>query len=102
MNQRNKENIHMANLQVKDIDDSLYNSLKQRAASERRSVSQEVVLIIEKYLSSPDQFDKNPTKDFLQLSGSWIDEKSADEIINDIQTSRKNSSRFENGNELFD
>ena len=89
----------MANLQVKDIDDSLYNSLKQRAALERRSVSQEVVLIIEKYLSSPDQFDKNPTKDFLQLCGCWIDEKSADEIINDIQTSRKNSLRFENENE---
>ncbi len=92
----------MANLQVKDIDDSLYNLLKQRATLERRSVSQEVVLIIEKYLSSPDQFDKNPTKYFLQLCGCWIDEKSADEIIEDIQTSRKNSLRFENENELFD
>ena len=92
----------MANLQVKDIDENLYNSLKRRAALEKRSVSQEVVLIIEKYLSSPEQFQKNPTKEFLQMAGSWIDNRSAEEIIDDIQKNRENSARFGDNRELFD
>jgi plasmid stability protein len=92
----------MANLQVKDIDDKLYNSLKERAAMEKRSVSQEVVLIIQKYLSTPEQFHKNPTKEFLQMAGSWTDDRSAEEIVLEIQRSRENSDRFEKSNELFD
>jgi plasmid stability protein len=92
----------LANLQVKDIDDQLYRSLKERAALEKRSVSQEVVLIIERYLSAPDQFHKNPTKEFLQLAGSWTDDRAAEEIIKDLRKARVNSDRFENENELFD
>ncbi|MEW5814047.1 MAG: antitoxin, partial [Spirochaetota bacterium] len=37
----------MANLQVRDIDDRLYTVLKQRARAKHRSLSQEVVHIIE-------------------------------------------------------
>jgi plasmid stability protein len=92
----------LANLQVKDIDDRLYNSLKQRAAIEKRSVSQEVILIIEKYLAAPEQFQRSPTKEFLQLTGSWTDDRSAEEIILDIRQSRENSTRFEGENELLD
>ena len=46
-------------------------------------------------------FDKNPTDEFLKLAGSWEDERSAEEIIADIKTSRRNSSRFGENNELF-
>jgi len=46
----------MAILQVRDIDDRLYSLLKLRAKSENRSVSQEVISIIEKYLSNPALF----------------------------------------------
>ena len=43
----------MAILQVRDIDNNLYESLKSRAKREKRSVSQEVIKIIEDYLAQP-------------------------------------------------
>ena len=89
----------MANLQVKDIDDKLYNALKFLAKREHRSVSQEVVRIIEVYLQN-NQIDKNSTEEFLKLSGSWEDDRSTDEIISDIYNSRSKSKRFKNG--IFD
>ena len=92
----------MANLQVRDIDDKLYESLRTIATSEKRSISQEVVHILEKYLSIPGLFEQNPTDEFLKLSGSWEDNRSADEIIDDIRNNRKNSNRFGSANELFD
>ncbi len=33
----------MANLQIKGIDDELYNEIKKLAASEKRSISQQVL-----------------------------------------------------------
>jgi plasmid stability protein len=92
----------MANLQVKDIDDRLYESIRAFAKSEKRSISQEVVHILEKYLSQPKSFDLNPTDEFLQLAGSWEGDKNAEEIISEIRENRRNSSRFGNANELFD
>lgn len=92
----------MANLQVKDIDDKLYNSIRQLAIDEKRSISQEVVYILQRYLSIPNSFKKNPTDDFLELAGSWQDDRSADDIISDMRDSRRNSTRFGNDNELFD
>ena len=55
----------MAILQVRDIDDRLYSSLKLTAKNENRSVSREVISIIEKYLSNPALFKSNPTKEFV-------------------------------------
>ncbi len=43
----------MAVFQVKDIDDKLYESLKSMAKQKRRSMSQQVVKIIEIYLANP-------------------------------------------------
>jgi len=92
----------MANLQVKDIDDNLYKSIRKLATSRKRSISQEVVLILEKYLSQPSSFDTNPTDEFLNLAGSWKDNRKAEEIIADIKKSRRNSARFGMTDELFD
>jgi len=92
----------MAILQVRDIDDRLYSSLKTLAKLENRSLSQEVISILEKYLSNPVVFKNNPTREFLSLSGSWADERKADEIIKDIKKNRRNSKRFEAQNVLFD
>ncbi|MFP4378395.1 MAG: FitA-like ribbon-helix-helix domain-containing protein [Spirochaetales bacterium] len=92
----------MANLQVRDIDDRLYESLRERATREKRSISQEVVLILEKYLSRPTAFDVNPTDEFLSLFGAWSDDRPADEIIAGIRSSRRNSSRFEGEDRVFD
>jgi plasmid stability protein len=82
MQRKKKE---MANLQVRDIDNGLYQSLKNRALKERRSISQEVIYILEKYLARPKSMDVNPTKEFLQLSGSWEDDRSAEEIVASIR-----------------
>lgn len=92
----------MAILQVRDLDDKLYSSLKTIAKKENRSISQEVITILEKYISNPSLFDTNPTKDFLSLSGSWDDNRSSEEIIKSIKKNRKNSKRFDSENALFD
>ena len=92
----------MAILQVRDIDDRLYSSLKAIAKSENRSISQEVISIIEKYLSNPSIYKSNPTREFIALSGAWEDERSADEIIDSIRKSRNNSKRFKSENVIFD
>ena len=90
----------MANLQVKDIDDTLYEALRALAKRENRSISQEVITILKKYLSNPSIIDRNITDEFLKLSGSWDDNRTSAEIIDDIYKSRNNSNRFKNG--IFD
>lgn len=92
----------MANLQVRDIDNSLYQALKNHASREKRSISQEVIHILEKYLSCPKLLDSNPTEAFLRLSGSWEDDRSAEDIVASIRDGRTESSRFTPRNELFD
>ncbi len=92
----------MAILQVRDLDDRLYSSLKSIAKSENRSISQEVISIIEKYLSNPHTFSSNPTREFISLSDSWDDNRNADEIMDSIRKSRKISKRFSSDNVIFD
>lgn len=92
----------MAILQVRDIDDRLYLLLKEVAKKKNRSLSQEVISILEKYLSNPIIFNKNPTHSFLALSDSWNDNRTAAEIIDDIRSNRKNSLRFGNKTDVFD
>jgi plasmid stability protein len=82
----------MAILQVRDIDDRLYDSLKQKAQSDNRSISQEVIAILETYLSNPNNHIINSTRELLKLS--WDDNKNADEIINDLINDRKNKRSF--------
>ena len=86
----------MAVLQVRNMDDMLYETLGRRAAMENRSISQQVIEIIQRYLSSPDSFNTTcPDDAMLSLIGSWEDDRSADEIIADIRNSRtKNTHRF--------
>lgn len=68
----------MAILQIKGIEESFYNEIKALAASENRSVSQEVLYLLKHYLASGNQIRKNktPAQVLLELSGSWIDSKS--------------------------
>lgn len=90
----------MAILQVRDIDERLYSSLKDLAKRENRSITQEVIFILEKYLANPNRFHSNSTRDFLSLS--WEDAESANTIIKNIRSSRENSNRFKTTNVLFD
>ena len=92
----------MATLQVRDIDDRIYNALKQRARSRHRSLSQEVAHIIEDYLSQPIADCKKQSELLLELSGSWEGPETAAEIIQTIRNSRVESRRFRKTNGLFD
>ena len=85
----------MAILQVRNMDDKLYEKLRRRAASENRSISQQAVEIIQRGLDTePESFGWRDDA-VLALAGSWEDDRSADEIIRDIYQSRKSSRRRE-------
>lgn len=92
----------MATLQVRDIDDRLYQYLRTSAKLQNRSISQEVITIIQKHLNAPQNSPKNATLEFLALSGAWKDERTADDIISDIKTHRTPSDRFGENNGVFD
>jgi plasmid stability protein len=77
----------MAVLQVRNMDDGLYEALGRRAAMENRSISQEVVAIIQSYLSTPGNF-KCADDAVLNLAGTWEDRRSAKEIAGDIRKHR--------------
>ena len=84
----------MATLQVKGMDDALYEGLKRRAELQHRSVSQEVVHLIESHLGAPGSRSgpESATEAFLKLAGVWSegDEVSAEEAIAGIRESRVN------------
>ena len=92
----------MAILQVRDIDEHLYDALKSAARSENRSISQEVIVILRKYLANPAVFQTSPTCEFLSLAGSWSDKRTADDVIADIRKQRRRGKRFGENRALFD
>ena len=92
----------MATLQVRDIDDRLYEALRTISKQKHRSISQEVIHIIEEYLSTPQRDLPQQTDALLALSGAWESSETAEEIIETIRTSRINTSRFPQSNGLFD
>ncbi len=89
----------MANLQIKGIDDNLYERLKAMAASENRSVSQQVLYLVKSYLAKGKKIDEKKTSAqiLLELSGSWDDSRSSADIIEEIRKGRKNSRKLEQG-----
>lgn len=92
----------MAILQVRDVDDMLYQTLKDRAHQQHRSLSQEVVYIVEEYLSRPPIDAKSQSEMFLQLSGAWQGPETVKQIITSIRRSRVKSRRFRKINGLLD
>ena len=92
----------MAILQVRDIDDRLYETLKTKAKQDNRSLSQEVISILERFLANPFHFDRSPTQDFLSLSGGWVDERKTEEIIAETMQRKQKHSRFDTEHGLFD
>ena len=92
----------MAMLQVRDMDDRLYDKLRLAAKLDNRSISQQVVTILQSYFTSVPVGPKNATEEFLKLAGSWEDARNTEEIIDDIYSARVNSSRFEVADGIFD
>ncbi|MBU0728293.1 MAG: antitoxin [Proteobacteria bacterium] len=86
----------MATLQVRSIDDQLYEALGKLAARDHRSISQEVVAILKEYLSQPVRHTTATTTDeFLSLCGTWKGDRSAEEIADEIRAHRQSATRFQ-------
>ena len=86
----------MAILQIKGIDDALYLRLKQMAAADSRSVSQEVLHLTKEYMARRETqaVDATSAKALLELAGSWEDDRDAAEIAREIRAARRNSDRL--------
>jgi plasmid stability protein len=78
----------MAILQVRSIDKDLYTALGRRAALENRSISQEVIEIIKRYLATPVTRKAAADEEALGLAGSWEDSRSEKEIAGAIRKDR--------------
>jgi plasmid stability protein len=89
----------VANLQIKGIDDGLYEELKGMAAREGRSMSQQVLFLVKEYLARKHHMArvKTPAETLLELSGSWSDDREAEEIIANIKDVRRNSRKLQEG-----
>jgi hypothetical protein len=89
----------MANLQIKGIKDELYAMIKNLAASQNRSVSQQVLFLIKEHISKKKHLDsiKTPAQVLLQLSGSWEDNREPEDIVKEIKRARKNSKKLKQG-----
>ena len=83
----------MAILQIKGIDDALYARLRRMAAADHRSISQEVLHLIEEYLAreESEQVPETSARALLALAGSWDDERGADEISAAVRAARRNA-----------
>ena len=91
----------MATLQVKGIDDRLYAALGARAAMDNRSISQEVVTMIQQCLSRPPSDPAEATRALLELAGSWKDDRSAARIVSDLRKARRNRRRSRRVGNVF-
>jgi hypothetical protein len=89
----------MANLQIKGIDDGLYNELKRIAAEENRSVSQQTLFLVKDYIAKRQKVrgTKSPAQVLIELSGSWKDDRKPEEIISEIRKARKNLKKLKRG-----
>ncbi|MGA7877646.1 MAG: hypothetical protein WCA08_18440 [Desulfoferrobacter sp.] len=89
----------MANLQIKGIEDRLYEEIKRMAAEENRSVSQQVLFLVREYLARKHHVGKlkRPAEVLLELSGSWLDQRDTEEIILEIRAARRSSRKLEKG-----
>ena len=85
----------MAVLQVRNMADDLYGALGRRAALENRSISQEVIEIIKRYLASPRNFPA-ADEEALRMAGSWGDSRPDEEIVATIRKERT-TRRFQKG-----
>ena len=89
----------MSNLQIKDIDEELYQELKRVAMDENRSVSQQVLFFLRSSLAqrrNRKQTD-NAAQTLLSLAGSWEDTRSAEEVVGEIKRARHSSSKLSEG-----
>jgi hypothetical protein len=85
----------------------LYAKIKELAASENRSVSQQILFLVKEHLGQRRDIQglKTPAQVLLELSGSWEDDRGAEQIVREIKSARKTSSANQgcsiSGSQLF-
>ena len=84
----------MANLQIKGIDEHLYAQIKKLASTENRSVSQQILYLAKRKTAHA---SRTPAEVLLELSGSWEDDRTPEEIIREIKRARRNSKKPKKG-----
>jgi hypothetical protein len=89
----------MANLQIKGMDDNLYAQIKELAAMESRSVSQQILFLVKEYLARKKNLQpaRSPARTLLELSGSWDDNRTPEEIVKEIKGARRSTKRLREG-----
>ena len=89
----------MANLQIKGMDDDLYAQLKSLAANENRSISQQILFLLKQYLARKHQLQgaRTSAQVLLELSGSWKDDRPAEQIVKELKAGRKSSQKLRKG-----
>jgi hypothetical protein len=85
----------MPNLQIKGMDEELYEGIKRIAAQENRSLSQQVVHLIKEHLRRRHGARRSSAESLLALAGSWEDERTPEEIVRAVRSSRKGPRRKE-------
>jgi len=83
----------VATLQVKGMEDDLYRALAAWAEQDRRSISQQVTMIIRDFLATRRCTAEERTAALLELCGTWADDLPAEEIAEDIRRARKSGGR---------
>ena len=88
----------MANLTIRNIPDSMLDQIKTLCTIERRSMNSEILVLLEHAVRSYHESSERPTKLRLspqaqsdvweRLVGKWEDDRSAEEIIDDIYSNR--------------
>ena len=87
----------MKSITVRNIPDELLNRLRTLSIIEKRSLNNEILMVLEKGLAKETEFKTNfknhlsmetQIKIWQNLSGQWKDNRSTDEIIRDIVDSR--------------
>jgi hypothetical protein len=84
-----KRRASMPNLQIKGMDEELYEGIKRVAAMENRSMSQQVVHLIKEHLRKRHGAKRSSAEALLALAGSWEDERPAEEIVGEMRGARK-------------
>ncbi len=94
----------MANITIRNIPDDVFSVIKKLSDLERRSINNELLIIIEKGTASLMKNKINENKIISKvsqinlwrnLSGKWEDNRTSEEIINDIYDSRTLGREFD-------
>ena len=82
----------MRTIRITGIDNDLYEEIKKLASEGNRPVTQQVLFMIKDYLAKRNQVSKlkSPPQILLELSGTWEDERTAEEIVQGLKKSRRN------------